>query len=203
MRIISNISVVPLEHRQTCCSIWTGCSTWQHSKCLRRLIFGLWVSSEETSGNNKWVLSLLWNSEFNFSRVLLILLEHLSPSMYPWGILGSTFITTGLEKSHQAQNELYHCKSWPQYSLSTCVVISVCLHVFIIAPAACLRLTCLPATCVKCVWPKKPPCGCVLLCMLAACVWTSGAEPLPTLAICQRPCSAPCKESRRESVEQK
>ncbi len=58
-----------------------------------------------------------------------------------------------------------------------CAVISVFLHVFISAPAVCLRLTCLPAPCVKCVWPKKLPCGRVLLCLLAAGVRHRGPSP--------------------------
>lgn len=61
--------------------------------------------------------------------------------------------------------------------MSTCVEIRVCLHVFVSAPAVCLRLTCLPAPCVKCVWPKKPPCGCGLLCLLAAGVWHQAPSP--------------------------
>lgn len=61
--------------------------------------------------------------------------------------------------------------------VSTCVVISMYLRGFISAPAVCLRLTCLPAPCVKCLWPKKAPCGCVLLCLLAAGVWRRGQGP--------------------------
>lgn len=126
-----------------------------------------------------------------------------STSIFPWRIPDSTFTTSGLEKSHQAQNELYHCSSWPPRNLSACVVISVCLHVFIIAPAVCLRLTCLPEHYVKWVWPKKLPCGCMLLCLLAAGMQTLGDEPLPTLAICQRPCSAPWVRSPGEECQAK
>lgn len=68
--------------------------------------------------------------------------------------------------------------------MSVCVLIIVCLHVFISAPAAYLRLTCLPAPCVKCVWPKNPPCGCMLLCWMAAGVQHEGLSP------CQHPPSA-------------
>lgn len=88
--------------------------------------------------------------------------------------------------------------------LAICLhVISVCLHVFIIAPAVCLRLTCMPEHYVKWVWPKKLPCGCALLCLLAAGMRTLGDEPLPTLAICQRPCTAPWVRSPGKECQAK
>lgn len=95
----------------------------------------------------------------------------------PGRIPGST---SGPKKSQRAQNELYHHPSWSPRNLSACVVISVrpCMR-FIIAPAVCLRLTCLPEGCVKCVWPKKPPCGCVPLCPR----WTSPCQHAPSASV--------------------
>lgn len=101
------------------------------------------------------------------SRLFFISLEHLSCSPPPPGASQAPlFTTSGPKKSQQAQNELYHRPSWSPCNLSA---ISVCPCMrFIIALAVCLSLTCLPEACVKCVWPKKPPCGCVPLCPLAA-----------------------------------
>lgn len=64
------------------------------------------------------------------------------------------------------------------------------------APAVGLRLTCVPAPCVKCVWPKSLPVAACLSCRAGSRCMAPG--PLPVLAICQRPCSAPCEESRKK-----
>lgn len=75
---------------------------------MGRFVFGLWVSAEEITHNNKQLfLYLRFSSELTIvSSVSFILLEHLSPSIHTWGIQDSTFTTAGLEKSHMPQNEL-------------------------------------------------------------------------------------------------
>lgn len=85
------------------------------------------------------------------------MLEHLSSPILPWGIPDSGFMTTGLEKSHLAQNELYRFKSWPPNNLCVCVVMCVPTYVYC-CPCSVFKVD-LPARtlCQVCVVKKSLP----------------------------------------------